>query len=61
MHRQEQKPNRFFQRAADWCKTAKLLGYNSSLSSPLKAFASRLERVLPLQRYALDIPKIEMR
>lgn len=29
------------------------IGYSSSLSSRLKAPAIRLERVLPLQRYAL--------
>ncbi len=49
------------QRAAVWCEVVKRFCYNSSPSSPLKAFAIRQERVLPLQRYALDIKMIEMR
>ena len=38
------------QRAVGWCKTVGKADYNSSLNLRPKAFASRLGRVLPLQR-----------
>ena len=54
---QEINPQLLFQRAAALVKCGTELRLYSSLSSRLKAYAIRLERVLPLQRCALSDAK----